>query len=74
MIEIIIKEMTDNTVEVIITNGKNDFVIKNLSDVDCLNLSTLFMDAAEDLLKLVSPEVQEMMDIINPDKSGNMIN
>ena len=74
MIEIIIKEMTDNTVEVIITNGKNDFVIKNLSDVDCLNLSTLFMDAAEDLLNLVSPEVQEMMDIINPDKSGNMIN
>lgn len=74
MLEIHIKEMSDNTIQVVITNGENEFVIKNLTDAECLNLSTLFMDAAEDLLSLVNSEVQEILDINNPDKSGNMIN
>lgn len=74
MLEIQIKEMSDNTVEVVITDGKNEFVIKKLSEENCLSLSTLFMDAAEDLLRLVSPEVENILDISNPDKSGNMIN
>jgi hypothetical protein len=74
MLEIQIKEMSDDTIEVVITDGKNEFVIKKLSEAECLDLSTLFMDAAEDLLRLVSPEVQDILGSSNPDKSGNMIN
>lgn len=74
MLEIQIKEMSDDTVEVVITDGKNEFVIKKLSEEDCLKLSTLFMDAAENLLLLVSPEVQDILGVSNPGNSDNMIN
>lgn len=74
MLEIVIKEMSDNTVEVVISNGENEFVIKKMTDQDCLNLSTIFMDAAEDLLRLVNSEVADFLGDTNPNKSGNMIN
>lgn len=74
MLEIIIKEMSNDTVEVVISNGQHEFVIKDMSEVDCLNLSTILMDAAEDLLKMVNPSLTEILGSVDPDKSGNMIN
>ena len=73
MITIKINKVSDEVVNVVLSDGENEYLLDQLNPEDCLHLSTSLMDAAEELLRIVAPSVDEIL-LDTKSNSTKMIN
>ncbi len=74
MINITINKIADEQVEVSLETEEVTISLGVLNSAECLSLSTLLMDAAEDLLRTVDSSVNDILNGSDSSDSNNMIN